>query len=364
MLQKVKYLAVALFMVFMASCAEEEEAKLSINEVFFNQEDLNIIEGIEIYNPGGISIDAEKTLFVINDKEFPLDGANLVEGDGYLFYKIKAEVDNKEFTISVKVNGKVVTDFVWKGNKKSKFLGRLPNGGSIFRLSERSINGSNERSKVKVKAPGFNIESGFYEKKQTLMLNREYDDIPMYYTLDGSEPTIESKEFTNELLVRKNTVIRAKYIGDNLYSKTSVTSIFIGEKINLPVVSVSVDSVAMWGEEDGLMMKGLLASEDYPYKGANYWMKSKLSANIQYFDENRKLILDDKAELKIHGNYSRACKMKGLRITADGKDKIFSFKPFKDKELSSFSALMNVSILKIGFQLCNIMPKIIKKNSI
>ena len=192
MLQKVKYLAVALFMVFMASCAEEEEAKLSINEVFFNQEDLNIIEGIEIYNPGGISIDAEKTLFVINDKEFPLDGANLVEGDGYLFYKIKAEVDNKEFTISVKVNGKVVTDFVWKGNKKSKFLGRLPNGGSIFRLSERSINGSNERSKVKVKAPGFNIESGFYEKKQTLMLNREYDDIPMYYTLDGSEPTIES----------------------------------------------------------------------------------------------------------------------------------------------------------------------------
>ena len=105
-------------------------------------------------------------------------------------------------------------------------------------------------------------------------------------------------------------------------------------------MSIIVDHQSVWNDTIGIMKKGLAAEEEFPYKGANYWKKIQLPSYIEYFDQNKELVLSQKSKIKIHGNYSKTQPLKSLRIKANNKDNIFHFTPFQDKEKNKFSELI------------------------
>ena len=65
-------------------------------------------------------------------------------------------------------------------------------------------------SSAAVSAPTFSVEEGAYTKAQSVELSCETDGATIYYTLDGSEPTESSTEYTSAIAVETTTTIKAK----------------------------------------------------------------------------------------------------------------------------------------------------------
>lgn len=68
------------------------------------------------------------------------------------------------------------------------------------------------------------------------------------YTLDGSEPTINSRLYTDPIILTKTTTLRARcYAEGKLESQVVTTGYIINENHTLPVLSISADPDAMLG---------------------------------------------------------------------------------------------------------------------
>ena len=65
-------------------------------------------------------------------------------------------------------------------------------------------------SSAAVSAPTFSVEEGAYTKAQSVELSCATDGATIYYTLDGSEPTESSTEYTSAIAVETTTTIKAK----------------------------------------------------------------------------------------------------------------------------------------------------------
>lgn len=71
---------------------------------------------------------------------------------------------------------------------------------------------------------------------------------PIYYTLDGREPTMYSAVYTEPLVLTQTTVIRARsYSEGKLPSQVVTVSYIINENHTLPVISLSADPSSLFG---------------------------------------------------------------------------------------------------------------------
>lgn len=81
---------------------------------------------------------------------------------------------------------------------------RKTDGGKEWSVMEASILSSNYDSKIlpvrSLEKPVFSHESGFYDESFTLTIDAE-EGQKIYYTLDGSEPTVESNVYENGILI-------------------------------------------------------------------------------------------------------------------------------------------------------------------
>ena len=136
---------------------------------------------------------------------------------------------------------------------------------------------------------GFSLDSGFYDKTQTVSLTCNVADAKIYYTLDGSTPdtsstlyktpiTVSRKLYTQNVLaaqtdisvsnnyipdfpVDKCTVIRAvAYLPDGTTTPLAHASYFIGldrDKFgNVPVISLVTDFDNLYDYETGIYVLG------------------------------------------------------------------------------------------------------------
>ena len=94
-------------------------------------------------------------------------------------------------------------------------------------------------------APKFTFsgsQGGFYNEPVTLNPPSTSGDIKVRCTRDGSEPTKNSEEFRDPITISQTTVLRCAAYKEGYLTTESVTNTyFIGESINMPVVSVSVN---------------------------------------------------------------------------------------------------------------------------
>jgi hypothetical protein len=79
----------------------------------------------------------------------------------------------------------------------------------------------------------------------------------------------------------------------------------LGEKPTLPVVSIVVDSVAMFDSVTGLYMPGPNASPAIPHFGANFWEDTELPAHVEFHETDGRRAFGAMAGVSIFGNWSR-----------------------------------------------------------
>ncbi len=218
----------------------------------------------------------------------------------------------------------------------------------------------------KLERPTSTQESGLYNSPILLKLEDNNNTTQIFYTLDGSEPSVNSIEYkkpfkiecnnnTNHLSniptsprwkppigdVFKGTILRAICVDkiNNIKSKELIKSFFINaeekNEYSIPVVSIVINKEDFFSYKKGIYVLGKNYEDksdyikkkyslDMPWWSypANYLSKGKNAGRkiwIEYINTNNTVSFSTYAEAKINGNATRGFAQKSLRISLDSK---------------------------------------------
>ncbi|MCM1314397.1 MAG: CotH kinase family protein [Prevotella sp.] len=256
-----------------------------------------------------------------------------------------------------------------KGNEKDRITfkktepdtsyGQFPDGSGNYAIMECTPYQSNisPNEKIQVEAPELSHESGFYEKDFMLTINVPRGTT-VYYTLDGSNPNINSQKYNahirvydksdspNVLSARtdisaygasapvkkvdKAFVIRAVAVDEiGRRSRTVTASYFLGKTYgsyykDMKVISIVTDPDNLFDYKTGIYVKGayydMYNSESIEAwnKKANYTQKGReweREAVFEVFDKGKK-VLSENVGIRVKGATSRATPQKSFNIYA------------------------------------------------
>lgn len=353
-----------LIVMLLSMTINEVPAQVRINEIM--ADNLNTLadpdkgnygDWLELYNTGSTSVSLSG-YFLSDNLENPgkwvfPDGSKIA-GNGFLL--IWADNDNTGYHTNFRLSkggeivilsdpGLVVIDSItFIEQIEDVSYGRLNDGGSEWAyFSKPSPGTSNSSGSTELVAapPAFSMSSGFYDGKQTLELKAQSLDANIFYTLDGSVPTQSSTKFQNPINLNSTGVVRAVQLQVGYLPSPVVTKTFlIDEPTTLPVFSIVTDPDNLWDENTGIYVEG--PGYVWGWGNGNFWQDWEKPCYVEFWEDNRKQKIAQAAGLKITGALTRTASQKSLRIIARsdyGKTK-FSYKFFKDKEISSFNDIV------------------------
>jgi hypothetical protein len=166
--------------------------------------------------------------------------------------------------------------------------------------------------------PVFSMPSSFYDQGQeiTVSLSNSEPSSVIHFTMDGTEPTINSLTFDYPIPVNSSTVIRARaFLDEWLPSKTESKTYIFGEDEpdGLPVVFLSTDPDNFFNEDTGIYAMGPNASPNFPHFGANFWEDWECPIHFEILETNGSGYSAN-AGVKIFGGWSRGFPQKSLAI--------------------------------------------------
>ncbi|MGB0640764.1 MAG: lamin tail domain-containing protein, partial [Myxococcota bacterium] len=139
----------------------------------------------------------------------------------------------------------------------------------------------------------------------------------VYYTIGGDPPSKRSRKYQEPLLLKPGMVVRARAYKEGFLPSPIMTRTFLGDVDHpVPIVAITVDPYQMFNKVRGLHERGPGASDEYPYKGANFWSKRELLGHVEFLDEEGELVLSTGTGVQIFGAWSRGIDKKSFKITA------------------------------------------------
>ncbi len=95
--------------------------------------------------------------------------------------------------------------------------------------------------------------SGFFTGPVTVQLASPAGRATVYYTLDGSDPTVDGQAYTAPVAITETTVLRAVALRDGVpVSAVTTATYLLGESAGLPVLSLVTDPAHLWDEKTGV----------------------------------------------------------------------------------------------------------------
>ncbi len=167
---------------------------------------------------------------------------------------------------------------------------------------------------------------------------------PIYYTTDGTEPTMNSEEYSGPIEVSSTTIFRAISYCDTLLPMMPATQsyLFSNHEITMPVFSLVTDPYNLYDENYGIYVEGPNAEEADPHFGANYHKDWERPMHVELFWPDGTTKISQDAGVKIAGAWSRAHAQKSFAFharSAYGKNK-FECNLFSDKDISEFKSFL------------------------
>ncbi|MCB0748830.1 MAG: CotH kinase family protein, partial [Ignavibacteriae bacterium] len=222
-------------------------------------------------------------------------------------------------------------------------FGRQPDGsGDWFLFNAPTPNSSNTSVGFlgQTPRPEFTLPSGFYNSRVTLNQTNDIPGTTTYYTLDGSEPSINSNILSSDLIINTTAVVKLKSFSANfLESETNTSTYFINENKKLPVVSISTNPEHLWDYNTGIYVLGPNAEKDFPYFDANFWQDWAKPATFEFFDENHEKQINSEVAIKIYGAWSRGNNQKSLSVEATANERL-KYKFFPSLDIDEFKSIV------------------------
>ncbi|MEA1896475.1 MAG: CotH kinase family protein [Bacteroidota bacterium] len=233
----------------------------------------------------------------------------------------------QEVDISYGLNPQLNTDWMFSGNPTPG----LANSLAGFHSSERASK------------PEFSINGGVYDHSMSIAISSLSPGATIFYTLDGSKPTIESSVYTGPLSVNSTTVIRAFTYEDLLLPSRTIThSYLINEAISLPIISISMNHEYFWDDEIGFYVEGTNGLTGWeagygPSPKSNFNQNWRRPMHIEFFDEDHQPGFSTEAQVKVYGGWSRGAVIKSLAIYPEPG---FDYRLFKEKSFTKYESFI------------------------
>ena len=139
-----------------------------------------------------------------------------------------------------------------------------------------------------------------------------YTPIPgslLYYTLDGTDPTVGGYEYTVPLAVTKTTVLRAVALDEGVPVSAVTTATYLfGESTGLPVLSLVTDPSHLWDEATGIYVN--------PEERGRSWERP---VTMEWLSPEGERGFSVGAGLRIHGGWGRTTAKQSFRLYYRGE---------------------------------------------
>lgn len=244
-------------------------------------------------------------------------------------------------------SNQVMLDSVFTGSLiRDVSYGRSSDGAADWAYFDQPTpNASNDTPAYIAFSEGvdFSIPGGLYGEPQSIEMSSISGDAAIYYTLDGSIPTIQSNVYSSAISINSSGVLRARIIEDGALSgPITSASYLINVDHDIAVVSISADPFDFFDETEGMYMRGPNASNDFPYFGANFWEDWERPVYVEMFEPDGSLGFAANAGAKIFGGYSRGNDQKSLSLffRKSYGDGPIDYRLFEEKKLDEYSSLV------------------------
>ncbi len=168
--------------------------------------------------------------------------------------------------------------------------------------------------------------------------------IEIYYSTDGSVPTVNSNKYVSPINITQPTVIRALVINNSVLSVTSSIETYIIEPrdFKLPIVSLTTDPYNLWDWNYGILVLGPNAEAEEPNYNANFWMDWERPIYFEYFDKQGNSLFKSAAGTKVFGGWSRANDIKSMSLFARScyEKKSFKYPFFSERDNKSYKSVI------------------------
>ena len=244
---------------------------------------------------------------------------NTALGNDHASFKISASGEN----IYLAKNGQIIDALVIPGNvQKNQSFGR---DGSVPSYFAAPTPGKDNATgyKAALSAPQADMASGIYQEAVTVTLSAPGT---IYYTLDGSRPTTESKIYTDPIVIDGITTIRTFCVEEDRSSDLVSYTYLVGAQHDLPVLNLAIPQESLTGS------KGVLNHKfaTYEYEGVLTLVEDgeeKFSVPVGFC---------------LHGNDSRKGAKQNfqLRFRSEYGASKLEYPLFEDRDIQSYDSLL------------------------
>jgi len=298
--------------------------KLAISEVmpandqFMIQSDGNYYDWVELVNVSSETLDLS-AFCLSNDAQQPdlfrLPAKKLAPGGRVVIIcsandRLAGSYIQAPFTLSSEEcwvyvsdgNGRILDLMCVRDVPAQGSAGRAEGSGGTWYFQQATPGNPNGAGVALIsKAPVFSTPGGVFEGVKEVKVELSGAGA-LHYTLDGSLPTTEDPLYTAPFTVNATTVVRAACFEDGkLPSKVTTAGFIVNEGHSLPVVSLSAEPGALFG--DGIYDAGTFDSEQL--------------CNLQFFETDGSFTVDCGVELA--GSMAKTPQKRSLKVNFRGR---------------------------------------------
>ncbi len=316
---------------------------------------------IEIYNDGASEKDLGGYFLTDNPSEpsrWEIPAGIIIPGGGFIvFWADNHDTDihtnfelsrRGEFIGLYNSAGSVIDSFSFRSQKNNISYGRLTGDfnswGYFDTVTPGSANSASYYTGIAAD-PQFSSSGGFYSGSQILTISTDIPATDIRYTSDGSPPDETSSVYSIPISIDSTLALRVRtYENGKLPGDIITHTYFIDEQVNLPYVSLVTDPDNFFADSTGIYVIGTNGITGYcantPMNVNQDWERP---LNIEYYDMNGNVQINQRAGVKIFGGCSRTrYPQKSLVLFARSKygRGSFDFQLFRSKPVYSFESFI------------------------
>ncbi len=307
---------------------------------------------VEIYNPGTSPIDIGG-MYMTDDTtetnlwQIPTTNASLttIPAGGYLLVWFDKDTDQGELHINAKLgssgediglyasDGTTMIDAYTFGQQLTDVSeGRDPDGGPSWVLYGVPTPGATNDTPPgvnKTEIPVADIGGGLYTGSVTITLTSATQGADIYYTLDATDPTDNSIEYTGPITMTDITPVRAKAYSSSLLPSDVMTETYLIDVAHdFAIVALNTDTTYLYDDEIGIF--------------TNFEEEIENPAHIQFFEPDGTLAFSQDIEIEIHGTASAALPQKSLKLKAKASygNEFFNYPIFPDRPFNQYRSFL------------------------
>lgn len=235
--------------------------------------------------------------------------------------KADFKLDDAETVLLMK-GGKMVDGVCAKPTRMGISMGRVDGRKGYFFFSQptRGAENTSKACRFIADKPLFVNAPGPYDGVKSVNLAFDTQGYTIHFTLDGTEPTVNSRVYTEPIPISRTTIVRAFAEGDDnsLRSQTVTGTFFINAGHKLPIVSIVVNKADLYDFNTGIFQEGpggghATGGNPADNAGANYWAKNyERRAHISFYDGKEGF--DEECGLKVYGGGSRELPKRSVQV--------------------------------------------------